>query len=137
MVFNIFIRNLTFFYFWICRMKKEVLIAPGVWELSLLFLSFRPLSNFYLTSAWPAKHLGVYNDKLYSFNAPKADPQVNIFLLKLQLIAFLVIGWSKVQTFQILNSPSSPVFNITSKSYLMLFDDLMDTFEKYGTLWLN
>ena len=38
------------FYFWICRMKKEVLIAPGVWELSLLFLSFRPFSNFYLTS---------------------------------------------------------------------------------------
>ena len=37
------------FYFWICRMKKEVLIAPGVWELSLLF-SFRPFSNFYLTS---------------------------------------------------------------------------------------
>ena len=26
------------FYFWICRMKKEVLIAPGVWELSLFFL---------------------------------------------------------------------------------------------------
>ena len=103
------------FYFWICRMKKEVLIAPGVWELSLFFLS--PLfSNFYLVFDqyhWPSGNLGLYNDKLltkYSFNAPKADlfaPTVNIFLLKLQLIAF---RWSKVQGLNFPNSNLTMIF---------------------------
>ena len=58
-------------------------------------LSFRPfflISTPYLTSIMASGNLGLYNDKLltkYSFNAPKADPKVNIFLLKLQLIAMV------------------------------------------------